>query len=132
MSPVHVLGAAGARHTMPTTGATRVCDRDGCDSEFVPVRRAHVYCSRICRAAAWKARRGYEDPRRARRAVEASRNASAAVRRPRPVRVRPTLTLDEARALVLDGDGTIVGVDPRGAALDKIRAALEREEARHG
>ncbi len=121
---VHVLGGMGTVHTHTEKG-TRTCARDGCDTEFVPRTADHRCCSRACRTARWKADRRYEDPRKAQRPSEASRNARKRVRKSRPPRVRPTLTLDEARAVVRGGNG-------RAKAIAKIAAALQREEARHG
>jgi hypothetical protein len=123
---VHVLGAIGALHTTTTAGATRVCSRHGCETEFAPREAKHRFCSQACRNAQWKVDHGYTD----RRAANPSRNGSARQRRARPVRVRPTLTLDEARALVRFLRR--IAPDELEVGADKIAAALEREEARHG
>lgn len=121
---VHVLGGMGAVHTHTEKG-TRTCARDGCDSEFVPREAKHRFCSQACRNAQWKVDREYQD----RRAVNPSRNGSGRVRKPRPARIRPTLTLDEARALAR---ATYRGDDPAATATQKIRDALARQERADG
>lgn len=122
MDAVHTLGR------LKTTPRPCAC---GCGTDLTELgKRSHAkYASGACRARADRMRKGgwTREPKKA-HSTPARR-----ARRPNPPRVRPTLTLDEARALA---DILALGEAPDEEnfwrAIQKIADGLEREEARHG
>lgn len=106
------------------------CANPKCSRTFTPRRDDHTACSPACRTAAWKARRGYSDPRRARVEREPSRNASSAVRRKVSGPQVPYRRLVAGLTEALSHDPT-----SRAIALEVARASLpdrqrQRLEAR--